>query len=137
MKSSFDTDAMIFGLLSTSPMKNAIDGYFYVGDTRPADSKDEDVVINTISLTQDFLPQIATTNVNVYVPDMEVKIKGKNQMQANRTRLKALSDKAMEMLRNAKFEGIKIVIESQNILAEPNTKQHFSNIRISWNIQTN
>ncbi len=135
MKDSFDIEAIIFDLLSNSAMKNAINGGIYVGDGRPADSEDEDVVINTISLTQDYLPQLATTNVNIYVKDGDVTIKGKEQKQANRTRLKALSEKAMTILRNAKFDGLMITIESQTILAESSIKQHYSNIRISWNIQ--
>lgn len=136
MKTSFDTEAILFDLLSKSPLNNAIGGGIYVGDTRPEDSTDEDVVVNTITLTQDFLPQIATSNVNIYVSDTSKTIKGKKQLQANRTRLKALSEKAMDVLRNARITGLKLIPISQVMLAESSIKQHYVNIRIDWNIQT-
>lgn len=136
MKQTFDTDSILFGILKKSPVKNAISGNIYVGDDRPDDSQDEDIVVNSIDLTQDYLPQIGTSNVNIYVPDMITSIGGKQQMKSNRVRLKALSEKAMNALRSASVPGLLFSIESQNVLAEPNTKQHFVNIRISWNIQT-
>lgn len=136
MKQLFDTDSILYGILSKSPVKNAISGSIYVGDDRPDDSEDEDIVVNSIDLTQDYLPQIGTSNVNIYVKDTPKKIKGKQQMKANRTRLKALSEKTMNVLRGAIVPGLKFTIENQAILAESSIKQHFVNIRISWNIQT-
>ena len=135
MKTSFDTDAILFDLLSKSSLNNAIGGGIYVGDTRPEDSTDEDVVVNTITLTQDYLPQIAMSNVNIYVSDTSKTIKGKKQLQANRTRLKSLSEKAMGVLRNARITGLKLIPTSQVVLAESSVKQHYVNIRIDWNIQ--
>ena len=137
MKQTFDTDSILYGILFNSPIKNAISGNIYVGDDRPNDSHDEDVVINSIDLTQDYHPQIGTSNVNIYVSDMNAKIGNKQQVKSNRVRLKALSEKAMESLRGAKVPGLLFTIESQTVLAEPSVKQHFVNIRISWNIQTN
>ena len=67
MKTSFDINTIVYRILNVQTVKNAISGDIYKGDDRPDDSTDEDIVINTISLTQDFLPQIATSNVNVYV----------------------------------------------------------------------
>ncbi len=136
MKTSFDTDGILFRLLKDSPLKNAISGGIYVGDDRPMDSEDEDIVVNTIAVTQDYLPQVATSNVNIYVSDTNKQIKGKRQLQANRTRLKALAEKTMLVLRNANITGLKLIPESQVILAEPSIKQHYVNIRINWNIQT-
>jgi hypothetical protein len=135
MKTTFDTDAILFGILTDSPVKNAINGGIYVGDDRPDGSQDEDIVVNSITLTQDFHPQIGTSNVNIYVPDMEVKISNRKQLKSNRVRLKALSEKTMDTLRNAKVPGLLFSNESQNELAEPEINQHFVNIRISWNIQ--
>jgi len=136
MKQTFDTDSILYGLLFNSPVKNAISGGIYVGDDRPSDSTNEDIVVNSISLTQDFLPQIGTSNVNIFVSDKDVKIGGKQQVKANRVRLKALSDKVMEALRGANITGLKLILESQATLEEPSVKQHYVNIRISWNIQT-
>jgi len=135
MKMTFDTDAILFSLLKNSSVKNAINGNIYVGDGRPVDSKDEDIVVNTIYLTSDFHPQIGTSNVNIYVPDTDVQIGGRKQKKSNRVRLKALAEKTMDTLRNTKVEGLLFTIDSQNILAESEVDQHFVNIRISWNIQ--
>jgi len=135
MKTSFDTDSILFGILTGSPVKNAISGGIYVGDDRPDGSQDEDIVINSIYLTQDFHPQIGTSNVNIYVSDVEVKIGNRKQLKSNRVRLKALLEMTMDTLRMAKIPGLLFTIESQNILAETGINQHFANIRISWNIQ--
>jgi len=135
MKTTFDTDSILFSLLRNSAVKNAISGDIYVGDGRPVDSEDEDIVVNTIYLAQDYLPQIGTSNVNVYVPDKYVEIKGRKQKVQNRERLKELSEKTIEALKNAQVDGLKIKVESQNILVLSDIEQHFANIRVSWNIQ--
>lgn len=135
MKTSFDIDSILFRLLNQSDVKTAITGGIYNQDDRPDDSTSEDVLINTITLTQDYLPQIATSNVNLYVPDMNVRIKGKEQMKSDRNRLKVLTDKVLTVIRGANITGLKIIPESQTTLAEPSIKQHYVNIRISWNIQ--
>ena len=55
MKTSFDIDRIVFDLLSKSQeLKNTMKGGIYYQDDRPDDSTDEDVVINTITLTQDY-----------------------------------------------------------------------------------
>lgn len=132
MKTPFDTDAILFGLLDG---KTSIKGGCYVGDDRPEDSTDEDIVVNTIDLPQDSLPQIGTSNINIYTKDTSKKIKGKMQVSTNRTRLKALANEATAIVRNANIKGLKAIVGNMVIMSEPTTKQHFANIRIDWNIQ--
>lgn len=132
MKTAFDTDGILFNLLND---KTSIKGGCYVGDDRPENSTDEDIVVNTIDLSQDTLPQIGTSNINIYTPDTSKKIKGKMQVSANRTRLKALAEEALELVRNANIDGLMIIPGNMLIMYEPNTHQHFINIRIDWNIQ--
>ena len=67
MKTTFETDTLLFSLLRESPVSAAINGGIYVGDDRPDDSVKEDIVVNSIDLTQDYLPQIGTSNVNIFV----------------------------------------------------------------------
>ena len=136
MKTSFDINTIVYRILNVQTVKNAISGDIYKGDDRPDDSTDEDITINTISLTQDFLPQIATSNVNVYVADKPKTIKGKSMLKADDTRLKAITDIVLSVLRAAKVPGLLFTIEAQSTLAEASVKQHFVNIRISWNIQS-
>ena len=78
---------------------------------------------------------VATTNVNIYVPDKPFQIDGKCQFVACRDKLKAIAGKVVAVLRNAVVPGLKFVIEAQNVLREESIKQHYVNIRISWNIQ--
>lgn len=134
MKTTFDTDSILFQVLSKSPVKNAISGGIYVGDDRPENSMDEDIVVNSIDLTQDYLPQIGTSNVNIFVLDTPMKINGKQQLKTNRPRLKELSDIAISALREANIPGLMLIVGSQTILAESAIKQHYVNIRIEWNI---
>ena len=136
MKTSFDIDTIVFRMLNVPTVNNAISGGIYKGDDRPEDSQDEDICINTISSTQDFLPQIATSNVNIYVADVPKKVKGKSMMKANTTRLKAITTNVMQVLRETKIPGLLFKVDSQSTLSEMNMKQHFVNIRISWNIQS-
>jgi len=136
MKTTFDTEAILFDLLLHSLLKNAINGGIYVGDTRPMGSDDEDIVVNTLALTADYLPQVAVSNVNIYVADTAKTIKGKRQLQANRTRLRALSAMALAVIRDAKIDGLKLIPESEHLLAEREIRQHFVNIRVAWNIVT-
>lgn len=136
MKTTFDTDTILYRLLKDSPVKNALSGSIYVGDDRPDDSQDEDIVVNSLELTQEHLPQVGTGNVNIFVPDVPVTIAGKPQTKANRIRLKALSELVMQTLRDARIEGLKLIPTGQSTLAEPDVKQHFVNIRVEWNIQS-
>ena len=96
MKTIFDTDGILFALLDG---KTSIKGGCYVGDDRPENSANEDIVINTIDLAQDTLPQIGTSNINIYTTDTSKKIKGKMQVSANRTRLKALANEVLAIVR--------------------------------------
>lgn len=132
MKTPFDTDAILFNLLDG---KTSIKGGCFVGDDRPEDSTDEDIVVNTIDLPQDSLPQIGTSNINIYTKDTSKKIKGKVQVSANRTRLKALANEVTAIVRKANITGLKAIVGNMVVMYEPTTKQHFANIRIDWNIQ--
>jgi len=136
MKTSFDINTIVYRILNVQTVKDAISGDIYKGDDRPDDSTDEDIVINTISLTQDFLPQIATSNVNVYVADKPKTIKGKSMLKADSVRLKAITGVVLSVLRAAKVPGLLFKVEAQSELSETNVKQHFVNIRLSWNIQS-
>ena len=133
LKTPFDTDGILFQSLNG---KTTIKGGVYVGDARPEDSTEEDIVVNTIDLEADALPQIGTSNINVYVPDVSMSIKGKMQVSANRTRLNELTHEVLKIVRETVLPGMKANPKSATIMYEPTIKQHFMNIRIDWNIQT-
>lgn len=137
MKTSFDIDKIVYKLLSgSSELKSAITGGVYYSNDRPDGSPKEDVVINTITMTQDYLPQLATSNVNIYVADIQRRIDGVEQSKPNHERLAKLTKIVLNVLRSAQIDGLKIIPESQSVLNDTSVKQHFCNIRIAWNIQT-
>lgn len=133
LKTPIDTDGILFQLLSG---KTTNKGGIYVGDGRPEDSTEEDIVVNTIDLEADALPQIGTSNINIYVPDVSMNINGKMQVSANRPRLNVLTHEVLKIVRETVLPGMKATPKSATIMYEPTTKQHFMNIRIDWNIQT-
>ena len=132
MKTTFDTNGILFRLLNGN---TSVNGGVYVEDDRPDNSVQEDIVVNSIYLGQDALPQVGTSNINVYVPDKDVKIGGKMQLQANRQRLRYITNEVLDLVRQSRIYGLKIVVMNHTLMNEPNMKQHFSNIRVDWNIQ--
>ena len=132
MIDSFETNEILIGLLRG---KTSAKGDCYHEGDRPDNSTEEDIVVNTVDLSIDTTPQIGTSNVNIYVCDTPKKIKGKMMLSANNQRLKALAREVTAIIRNSRIHGIKAIPGTMSIMNEPNTKQHFANIRIDWNIQ--
>lgn len=135
MKTTLDLDTILFRLFKNSAISTAISGGIYLMNGRPSNSEKEDIEINSITLTQEYLPQTGTSNINIYVPDMAVKINNEEQRQPNIKRLKELLTIAMDVVRSASIKGLKIIPTNETVLSEPNIKQHFVNIRCDWNIQ--
>ncbi len=133
MRTTFDTNEILYDLFKNNRIGN--NGGCYEEGDRPQGSQEEDVTFNTITLTQDHYPQIGRSNVNIYVPDKYVSIKGKKQHKQNKQKLKTLSVEAMEVLRQAKTPGLKLVIEGQKVLNFNEIEQHCVNISLFWNIQ--
>ena len=136
MNTTLDTNTILFGLLNGSAaVKSAINGGIYK-TTRPLNSQKEDIVVNTIALTQDYYPQIGTSNVNIHVPDMSVQIGGVSQMMPNDAKMNTIAKLVLDVLRAANPVGVSITIEGQNTIEEVEIKQHFVNIRINWYLYT-
>ena len=103
---SIDTDDTLYKVLSTSEdLKKALSGDIYLQGERPDGSELEDVVINTIALSHN-LPQTGTSNVNIHVSDLKLKIKGKEQRKANRERLRELTALVIRVLKKANVTGL-------------------------------
>lgn len=132
MKQTFDTDKILFQLLNGSTeLKSVITGGVYI-DERPFGSSLEDVVVNTIALTQEYAPQLGTSNVNIHVSDMDVLIGGTTQKKVNRERLHTISEIVMSTLRASNIEGLSLTVTGQTKIAEPEINQHYVNIRVDW-----
>lgn len=134
MKQTFDTDTILFKTLSASEsIVSAISGGIHKRQ-RPLNSELEDIVVNTIALSQEYYPQIGTSNINIHVPDKNISIDGVKQKMPDNDRMEELSSLVLETIRSASFDGISASIESQTVIPESEIKQHFVNVRITWNI---
>jgi hypothetical protein len=136
MVTSFDTDDILFQVLNGSDeLKAFISGGIYTTD-RPDNSEKEDITVNTITVTGS-MPQRGTSNVNIHVPDERMKIKGQEQRKINRERLREITNKVISILEAARVEGLLFWAANQTVLREPETNQHYTNLRIEWNICKN
>jgi hypothetical protein len=132
MKQTFDTDSILYQILNGSPaILSAISGGVYI-DERPDGSEAEDIVVNTIDLTQEHAPQLGTSNVNIHVSDIDVQINGVQQKKKNRERLKSLTTIVLDALKSAKIEGLALIVTNQTTIKEPTINQHYVNIRVDW-----
>lgn len=132
MKQTFDTDSILYQILNGSPaILSAISGGVYI-DERPDGSEAEDIVVNTIDLTQEHAPQLGTSNVNIHVSDIDVQINGVQQKKKNRERLKSLTTIVLNALKSAKIEGLALIVTNQTTIKEPTINQHYVNIRVDW-----
>ena len=135
MLTSFDTDNILFQALSASnELKTAISGGIYTTD-RPDNSDKEDITVNTITVNSGS-PQRGTSNVNIHVPDLILKVKGQEQRKADRERLKQITEMVISILETARVEGLIFWVDNQTILREPQINQHYTNLRVEWNIGT-
>ncbi len=136
MLTTIDTNELLFKTLKDSNVCERFGGGLYVGDDRPLDSEQVDIVVNTITLTQDYIPQRGISNVNIYVPDRLISIDNKQQKKADWGMLNMLTKEVLKILENSVIKGISTTIEGQGVAYDTTIKQHYSNIRISWNIQS-
>lgn len=130
---SYDTDDILFTVLTASEgLRNAISGGIYNTD-RPEGSAKEDITINTISVNGE-MPQTGESNVNIHVPDLNLVINSQEQYKANRERLREITRLVVSVLEAASVEGLLFWVSSSTTIAEDSIKQHYTNLRITWNI---
>lgn len=133
--SSIDTDDILYKLIQEAVASGEvkISGGVFVQGERPDNSEAEDIVINTITITHEK-PQTGTSNVNIYASDKKVKIRGKEQRKADRERLRTIGDALADYLDAQNVADLEYWIESDITIKEIEVKQHYRNLRISWNI---
>lgn len=133
--SAIDLDDLLYSLIRKAAAAGVvrINGLICPEGDRPDDSQTEDIVFNTVAVTQDK-PQDGTSNINIYVPDHRVMIRGKEQRSANRERLKQIGDALVSFIDAQNLPDLELWTESDTILSEPSAGQHYRNIRVKWNI---
>lgn len=95
-KTTLDGKQWILDILLKNRIHKIIDGKIYK-DERPTDSVVEDIVINSLTMTNDFI-QNGIFNVNCYVPKISIKHNGIVQTQKNAKRLKEIADTVYSVL---------------------------------------
>lgn len=132
---SIELDDILYRILSTNTgVTGAISGDVYVMGERPENSKLCDVVINTLSAGGENRPQIATSNVNIHVPDLKLTIGGQPQRKADRETLRTIVAAVKAALKSAQVEGLTIALGAENTIREVNAPEHYANIRVEWYI---
>lgn len=124
-----DGKQWILDLLLAAGVQNSISGKIYK-DKRPSGSTKEDIVINSLTITNDYM-QNGVFNVNIYVPMISVTINGVTQLQKNNTRLKQLADLVYPVLDDAWTNNYNVDIVNHQDFEEAN--ENFYNFRVSLN----
>jgi len=134
MKTTLDTDDVLYDLLKISSLKSAISGNVYKRQ-RPANSNLEDVVINSLPITNEQLQQ-CVSNVNIFVPDEEITttVDGSKIVDrfANEARLKELTALAVEILTDGIKGDFTWDIQQVSLIKDNDSDSHYKNIRINF-----
>lgn len=135
MITTIDLNNVVYRLLSAAKADLKLTGGIYKDDDRPENSDKEDISINTIDLTNDYPPQIATSNVNIHVPDLTVVIDGTPQHKVNQKRLNELTTLVVKLINETHIPGYGHRTAGQTLIKDVDVSfQHYVNIRVSWSI---
>lgn len=128
-KTVFDGKQWILDLLNASNIKNIITGKIYK-DKRPSGSTKEDIVINSLPMTNDFF-QDGYFNVNCYVPMLSVNIEGVTQNMPNNTRMQIISNAVYPIFEKVFTDKYNLSIERHEVFEEEQLKATYINFRIN------
>lgn len=132
---SIETDDVLFSILDAwEALKATISGGIYAQGERPDGSAKEDVVINNLYLNHET-PQSGISNVNIHVPDKQVRIGDTEQMKADRERIRELTAIVLAAIKSANIPGLTIRVTTETVIKEPGISEHYNNLRVEWNIQ--
>lgn len=132
MKTTLDLVDVTWDRLNSSSLKTAITGKIYKY-RRPVNSNVEDVVINSLPVTNEQL-QRAVVNVNVFVPDVTISVNGNQDKVPNHVRLKQLAQTATSELNDRLIGDYSWEVQQQTVLEDEESQQHFVNIRLQFYI---
>lgn len=128
MKSTSEIIDYLYTHINVSDVRAAISGKVYKM-RRPVNSSKADIVIGCLP-TNNLQPQTAVANINIYVPNLSVKVDGVQDIsQPDQAKLRTLTTLVMGKIQD-NWPTYGLAIESQNIFADDDIKQHYSNIRV-------
>lgn len=126
MKTGFDATDDVFQHLRKNNLQSQISGLLRVGE-RPASSKKEDVIINSLALTASQL-QKGVINVNVHVPNLT----GLDNSQPNLPRLSALTRITVDLLTDIYGYDYNFTVQTPGNPIKDNDGSWYSNIRVAY-----
>lgn len=126
-KTVLDGKQWIFELLKNGGIKNVISGDIYK-DRRPVGSTKEDVVINSVSMNEEFL-QDGVFNINIYIPYLRVKINGIDQDMPNEVRQKIIMNFVKPLLESVYTKDYNLKLEFHDVLDD--AKDNWINFRVN------
>jgi hypothetical protein len=131
MKTVLDQSTAIYKVLKAqSTIAYAISGGIYK-TLRPADSVLEDIVVNTITLSDGSL-QRGVSNVNIHVADIQQTIGGKQFYAPNEARLNTLTNLVAPLLKSYFSDDFSFKLANTSLVREPEINQHYVNLRINF-----
>lgn len=128
MKTSTEIIDQLYSYLKDSPIKAELSGDIYPLQ-RPESSDKEDLVIGTLTLGDGDV-QIGVFNLNLHVPNISVKIGGKEQTQPDRRRMRVLSKLLTELFSEQFFEDCSAWITNIAEIKEPSLNEWYVNHRL-------
>lgn len=134
MKSDIDIKDDVYKVVNKSPLHKAVNGVLRK-TLRPKDSDKEDIVISILA-NETKQAQIAYVNVNVYVPDEDVK----GQYEEATVRLRQLCQLSFDLFLNVCDKDFRLTIADKNyqcgqrVLDVPEAHCHVINNKLLYQI---
>lgn len=126
IQTDIDIKDGIFDWLREAPFVGALSGSLYK-DRRPLNSDKEDIVIAVLARDAGPQIQLATVNVNIYIPDVR---RGKEAVE-DAPRLREISRLAADYMEYHNFGRGIYELDSQEILKANGIDWHVINNRLS------
>lgn len=125
----------IMDLLNQGNIRSIISGLVYK-DRRPSGSVKEDIVINALPMSNEFL-QDGVFNVNCYVPMLSVNSNGTTQNLPNTPREDAITQAVYPLLENVFRPQFNLTIVNHTTFEEVEEKATYINFRINLKAYNN
>jgi hypothetical protein len=132
MITTLEIENIMYLYLKDSSLADEITGKVYKR-SRPAQSKQEDVVINCLPVNNTQL-QFAVVNVNIHVPNIRVLSNNiEDGGHVDHPRMLELSGIAKDLLDDQWSSGYSFHVQQQNIFQDEISENAYVNFRIDFN----
>jgi hypothetical protein len=133
VRNTFDiVDILVSVLLSDDTLKGELTGTVYRHGERPVNSDKEDVIVGCLPVTNEQL-QRSVANVNIHVPNLNMKINGITNSQPDLARLEELTDMVAALVDEKYFSDYWFFVQQQNLFQEDG--EAYSNIRVEFYLE--